>query len=59
LEYGHAIGQAKAAGGHATHHNIVDDLPGGGVGGGLKVEDNFVVSSVSVHGEEQCAGGWD
>ena len=59
LEYRHAVGQAKAAGGHAAHHAVVDDLPGGGVGGGLKVEDNFVVSSGRVHGEEQGEGDWN
>ena len=57
LEQRHAVGQEETAGGYSAHDVVVDDLPGGGVGGVLEVVDGFVSSGVSVHGKEQCEGG--
>jgi uncharacterized protein YbjT (DUF2867 family) len=59
LEQRHPVGQAKAAGGHAAHHVVVDHLPSGSVRGGLKVVNDSVSSSVRIHGKEQCEGSWN
>ena len=51
VKNGRAVGQAKFTGGHAAHHVVIDDLPGGRVGDGLKIK-NKIIRGVGVHSEK-------
>ena len=51
-----AVGEnLKSARGDAAHHVVVDDLPRGRIGGGREVENDFVGSRVSIHGEGKAS----
>jgi hypothetical protein len=38
----HAVHYIEFAAGHSAHHTVIDDLPGGAVGPGSKVEKDFL-----------------
>ena len=49
-----AVGEnLKAAGGHAAHDVVVDDLPGGLIGRGLEIEEDSIGCGASFHGDDK------